>query len=568
MNPFRLAIIAVVALLLAAGVGAASAAGDQYLCYRTKPARAARGLPPFPAFAPRSGDAIVDAFGSFATGDQHRRDLKKVIGWCAPVNGEAGDGTTHLDAYAVTRTRTVPRQPSALVGVREMADEFGSLRLGVRGADRLLVPATAEGGVGGAPAVVPTDVDAFACYPARVARLAGESQNFTRRTLVVHDELGARTLQLTGPTRVCAPTDVNGADVDALTHPGHLVCYRARRARTAVPEPPFEKTVVSTYDAFGPAVLATVAIEELCVPATKDPPHPTTTPLGVPSPRRTPTPRLPTFTPLRTVTPTPTRTPTRTRTPKLVRTATPKPVRTATPSPTPTLTGPPVRTATPTVTRTPPPTRSATPRPTRSPTPTLSPTPVGTPQRFIVQPAIRSIQKDATANFTAIAEFRNGAQQNYTQKVTWKSSNDGVADVSNEDGTRGRATGHRLGTVTISVRDPVSGKVSAKADSATLTVLGALEGLELTPSQAALHVGDFAALTATAHFAGGTTQNYTQKVAYTSSNPAVVAALNTPGNRSAIQVLGVGTAIISAKDPDTGITSTASDGDVTVTVTP
>ncbi|MBI3770107.1 MAG: Ig-like domain-containing protein [Deltaproteobacteria bacterium] len=558
MNSFRPTIATVVALLLVWGVGAESAAaGDHYLCYRAKPARADPGGAPFPTFAPRSGDAVIDALGSFAAGDQHLRDIKRAIGLCTPaeVDGQAAlDDATHLDVYAVTRTRTVPPQALPLPAAHEMVDEFGTLRLGVRAADRVFVPAGTAGGTGGAPPPAPGGVDTFACYPAKAARTSADTPAFSPRSVVVQDALGARTLQLTQPTRVCAPADLNGADASAPAHAGHLVCYRARLARMPVPQPRFENTVVSTYDTFGPEVLAMTAIEELCVPSLKDPPHPTTTPLVVPSGvRRTATPRMPTFTPARTPTPS--------------RTRTPPPSRTATVVATPTLSPTPTLSATPTATRTPPPTRSATPRPTRSPTPTVSPTPVGAPTRLFVIPATRAISEDASTNFTAIAEFRNGATQNYTQKVTWSSSKDTIATVSNDTGTRGRATGHRPGTVTISVRDPVSGRASADDDSATLTVLGQLMSITLAPSETTLHVGDHVGFAATGHYAGGSTQNLTQKVTYSSSDSAVVLATNADGNRSDVQAVGEGSAVISATDPNTGVSSSPA-GDAAVTVAP
>lgn len=197
----------------------------------------------------------------------------------------------------------------------------------------------------------------------------------------------------------------------------------------------------------------------------------------------------------------------------------------------------------------------------------MSPTPVGAPARLFVSPATRAIPEDGSTNFTAIAEFRNGATQNYTQKVTWSSSKDAIATVSNDAGTRGRVTAHRPGTVTISVRDPVSGRASANDDNATLTVLGRLMSITLAPTETTLHVRDHVGFTATGHYAGGTTQNLTQKVTYSSSNSTVVLATNADGNRSDVQAVGEGSAVISATDPNTGVSSSP-DGDAAVTVAP
>jgi len=597
-------ITAVAVALLVAGRAHGQPSGDQhYLCYRALPARAERGAPPFPQFTPRSSDVVVDGLGSAATGDAHLRDVRRVLGVCAPadVGGTALlEGDAHLEAYAIARTRTVPTQPLPIVSVHELTDEFGTLRLAVRGADRILLPAAAALGTGGAPAGA-ASAWVFACYAAKAVATATTSLRFTPRTVVITDEIGTRTLALTRPARVCAPADLNGADPDAPENPQHLVCYRARPARTTPPQPRFARATLSTETTFGSAVVNATALSEVCVPALKDAPRPSDTPLVVPTERRTATPRPPTFTaartptPLRTATPTHTPrpsgvvTPTRTRTATVVRTPTitptptltamrtptesPTATRSATPTatrsttPTATRTPSPTRSATPTKTRTPTPTRSATPTLTRSPTPTISPTPNGPPRRLIVQPAARSIAEETSTNFTAIAEFGNGATQNYTQKVAWSSSDKTVATVSNDAGTRGRATGHQPGSATIRVHDPVSGLTSKNADSATLTVFGNLVSITLAPTAKTLHVGDHASLTATGHYDDGSSNNLTQKVEYVSSDPAVAVATNADGNRSDVAAAGAGSAVISATDPVTGITSSPA-GDTTVTVLP
>lgn len=188
--------------------------------------------------------------------------------------------------------------------------------------------------------------------------------------------------------------------------------------------------------------------------------------------------------------------------------------------------------------------------------------------RLVVQPATRTVQQGASANFTALAVYKNDATQNYTQKVEWTSDDPSVAVVSNDAGMRGRATGVAPGEVTISVHDPVTGLTSSNANSATLTVLGPLLSLTVGPATASRNVGESLNFTATGHFAGGQDQNLTQKVIYSSDNLAVAIPTNQDGNRSLVEAVGEGTATISATDPDSGITSTASGGDAVLTVQP
>src|SRR6185295_3463096 len=71
---------------------------------------------------------------------------------------------------------------------------------------------------------------------------------------------------------------------------------------------------------------------------------------------------------------------------------------------------------------------------------------------------------------------------------------------------------------------------------------------------------------ATATLDNGATRIVTQQVVYSSSDPSVAEATNQMGNRSLVKAVGPGVATISATHPDTGVTSTASNGDAVMTV--
>jgi trimeric autotransporter adhesin len=157
--------------------------------------------------------------------------------------------------------------------------------------------------------------------------------------------------------------------------------------------------------------------------------------------------------------------------------------------------------------------------------------------------------------FTATGHYAGGATRNFTQRVDYTSSDPAIARAANA-----------AGTVTISVRDPKTGMRSDPTDgNATLTVLGALERITLAPVAIKRVVGQMQRLTATGHYAGGTTRNLTQHVEYRSSDPAVATVPNAAGDKSRVEIVGTGTATISATDPKTGV-STAGAGDATVTV--
>jgi len=70
-----------------------------------------------------------------------------------------------------------------------------------------------------------------------------------------------------------------------------------------------------------------------------------------------------------------------------------------------------------------------------------------------VTPVSATIGIGATQQFTATGTYDDGSTQDLTSLVTWHSSNNQIAAVSNAAGSRGLATGVRIGTVTISAID-------------------------------------------------------------------------------------------------------------------
>ncbi len=171
-------------------------------------------------------------------------------------------------------------------------------------------------------------------------------------------------------------------------------------------------------------------------------------------------------------------------------------------------------------------------------------------------------------HFTATGHYAGGITRNLTQRVDYTSSDPAVARAVNARGDRSRIETLATGTVTISATDPKTGISSrTSGDDATLFVLGALERLTLAPAVIKRATGQSQRLTATGHYAGGTTRNLTQHVIYRSSDAAVVTTPNADGDQSRIDTVGVGTATISAVEPASGVTSSAGGGDATVTVT-
>ena len=94
-----------------------------------------------------------------------------------------------------------------------------------------------------------------------------------------------------------------------------------------------------------------------------------------------------------------------------------------------------------------------------------------------VSPATPSIANGLTQQFTATGLYTDNSTQDLTTQVTWASSDDAVATVSNAAGSNGLATTAGVGSTTVSA---TSGDVSGDT---TLTVTDAtLVSIEVSPA--------------------------------------------------------------------------------------
>ncbi len=99
---------------------------------------------------------------------------------------------------------------------------------------------------------------------------------------------------------------------------------------------------------------------------------------------------------------------------------------------------------------------------------------------------------------------------------------------------------------------------AAQVPTVTPTPAGALVSLSLAPDQAKnkiISVGEFANFTATAHYENGVTRNMTQRVDYTSSDPAIAEAPNAEGNKGKVNGVSPGVVTIVATDPESSVSS-------------
>jgi len=138
-----------------------------------------------------------------------------------------------------------------------------------------------------------------------------------------------------------------------------------------------------------------------------------------------------------------------------------------------------------------------------------------------VDPADSVISMDITVEFTATGIYSDNSTQDLTQKVTWKSSDDRVASISNADDSRGLATPAGVGSSTIYA---ILGNVWG---STTLTVSKAcLVSIEVKPDGESIPSGKTLQFTATGNYSDGMTLDITKSAVWESSDNKVVKVSN------------------------------------------
>ncbi len=194
---------------------------------------------------------------------------------------------------------------------------------------------------------------------------------------------------------------------------------------------------------------------------------------------------------------------------------------------------------------------------------------LGALERITLSPVQTTRAAGQSLTYTAIGHFGGGTTKNLTQRVDYHSSDEAVADATNDPTSKSKVVAVAPGIVTISATDSQTGvSTTTTGDDVTLTVIGALERITLSPVTATKSPDSIQRYTATGHFGGGITQNLTQTVLYSSSDPTIAAATNPDGDRSRVDVLTVGTVTISATHPTAGVSTTDTGDDATLIVEP
>lgn len=170
-----------------------------------------------------------------------------------------------------------------------------------------------------------------------------------------------------------------------------------------------------------------------------------------------------------------------------------------------------------------------------------------------VTPAQPFVPKGLSEQFTATGTYSDGTTRNLTSTANWSSSDGLVASVSNAAGSQGLASALTLGPATITAA------VGTITGSSRMTVLApVVERIAVTPATAQIAHGTGDQFTATGTFSDGSMADITDAVTWSSDTPSVATISNAGASAGFASGLAPGAAVISATDPTTRISGSAS----------
>ena len=158
-----------------------------------------------------------------------------------------------------------------------------------------------------------------------------------------------------------------------------------------------------------------------------------------------------------------------------------------------------------------------------------------------VSPTNASVANGLSNRFVATGVYTDNSVHDISASVTWTSSDNTVASISNTPGSNGVSATTGPGSTVISA---TLGALSAKA---TLTVTSAtLVSIEVTPTNPSIANGLSEALQATGIYTDHSTHDLTSAVTWSSSVASVASVSNLPGSNGLATTASPGTTTITA----------------------
>ncbi len=188
-------------------------------------------------------------------------------------------------------------------------------------------------------------------------------------------------------------------------------------------------------------------------------------------------------------------------------------------------------------------------------------------QSIKVSPTNRALDPGDRSNYKAKGDFGGGVRVTI-EDVTWASLDPTIASVDDQ----GRVTAHSFGETQIIAVHEETGISSADTSSDTnVAVVGGLVGLQVgtsssrfpaEPVDLVLAAGETKELKGLALYSGQVEPfNIGSKIDWTSSDPVAVPV----DDEGTVSCASIGVSTLSAVDPETGITTTDTLGDATIT---
>ncbi|EMF32277.1 bacterial Ig-like domain, group 2 [Leptospira interrogans serovar Pomona str. Fox 32256] len=159
-----------------------------------------------------------------------------------------------------------------------------------------------------------------------------------------------------------------------------------------------------------------------------------------------------------------------------------------------------------------------------------------------ISPVKHCLVKGLTEKFSATGIYSDNSSKDITSAVTWHSSNNSVATISNTKGYQGQAHGTGTGTVDIKA---TLGNVSSQVSKLSVTAAELIE-IVLNPTSSHKAKGLTENFKATGVFTDNSTKDITDQVTWKSSNTAYAKISNATGSKGVVNALSKGTSHISA----------------------
>lgn len=158
-----------------------------------------------------------------------------------------------------------------------------------------------------------------------------------------------------------------------------------------------------------------------------------------------------------------------------------------------------------------------------------------------VAPTNPIVPKGIPQQFTATGIYSDSSTQVLTAEVTWSSSDETVAIISNATGSNGRAASIAVGSTTITAAlGSKSGDTSLAVTSATLV------SIDVTPTNPSIARGTKQQFTATGIYSDNINRDLTAEVTWSSSDTTVAVISNALGSNGLASSLATGSTTITA----------------------